>query len=145
MVSSLYSFDPIISTNEIGKYFSFKNTHHQWERTSLANPLHRGKSVKEETTYSIFKLDVGVCNFNHTNEFFSISNFCKTEKTKSQSTLPKALRILHTKERSLFDTSTTSKIIESVCKIALFLIAAYCFSLIVVTEVFCMRFLGSVG
>ena len=37
---------------------------------------------------------------------------------------------------SLFDTSTTSQIIESVCKIVLLLIAADCFSVIIVIEVF---------
>ena len=37
---------------------------------------------------------------------------------------------------SLFDTSTTSKIIESVCKIVLFLIVADYFSVIIVTEAF---------
>ena len=37
---------------------------------------------------------------------------------------------------SLFDTSTTSKIIESVCKTVLFLIVADFFSVIIVTEVF---------
>ena len=46
---------------------------------------------------------------------------------------------------SLFDTSTTSQIIEIVCKIVLFLIAVHCFSLIIVTEVFCMQFLRIVG
>ena len=46
---------------------------------------------------------------------------------------------------SSFDTSTTSQIIECVCIIVLFLIAADCFSLIIVTEVFFMRFLRIVG
>ena len=41
---------------------------------------------------------------------------------------------------SLFDTSTTPQIIERVCKIVLFLIAADCFSVIIVTEVFWMQF-----
>ena len=46
---------------------------------------------------------------------------------------------------SLFDTLTTSQIIESVCIVVLFLIAADCFSVIIVTEVFFMRFLRIVG
>ena len=39
---------------------------------------------------------------------------------------------------NLFDILTTSQIIESACKIVLFLIAADCFSFVIVTEVYCM-------
>ena len=46
---------------------------------------------------------------------------------------------------NLFDTSTTSQIIESACKVVLFLIAADCFSFVIVTEVYCMRFLRIAG
>ena len=71
--------------------------------------------------------------------------FCKTEKAKAQSTRPKASSIFQRFLFSLFDTSTTSQIIEGVCKIVLILTAANCFSVIIVTEVFCMRFLRIVG
>ena len=37
---------------------------------------------------------------------------------------------------SLFDTSTASQLIQSVCKIVLLLITADCFSVIIVIEVF---------
>ena len=46
---------------------------------------------------------------------------------------------------NLFDTSTTSQIIESACKVVLFLIAADSFSFAIVTEVYRMRFLRIVG
>ena len=46
---------------------------------------------------------------------------------------------------NLFGTSTASQIIESACKIALFLIAADCFSFAIVTEVYCMRCLRILG
>ena len=48
---------------------------------------------------------------------------------------------------SLFDILTTSQIIESACKIVLFLIVvdADCFSFVIVTEVYCMRFLRILG
>ena len=44
-----------------------------------------------------------------------------------------------------FDILTRSQIIESACKIVLFLIAADCFSFVIVTEVYCMGFLRVLG
>ena len=59
-------------------------------------------------------------------------NFGETEKIKSQSTLSKNLRkfedITGRFLFSLFDTSIMSRIVERVCKIVLFLIAAGWFS-----------------
>ena len=46
---------------------------------------------------------------------------------------------------NLFDTSTTSQIIESACKKVLFLMAVDCFSFVIVTEVYCMQFLRTLG
>ena len=46
---------------------------------------------------------------------------------------------------NLFDISTTSKIIGNACKIVLFLIAADCFSFVIVTEVYCIQFLRILG
>ena len=68
---------------------------------------------------------------------FPYSNF---QKIISQSTLSKALiKSKDIAERflfSLFDTSIMSRIVERVCKTVLFLIAADCFSPIVVSNVF---------
>ena len=75
-------------------------------------------------------MNVSVCDFNHTNEFCSISRLLQDRKDSLF---------------SLFETSTTSQIIESVCKISLFLIAGDCFSVIIVTEIFFMQFLRIVG
>ena len=82
-------------------------------------------------------MNVGVCNFNHTNEFCSISKHLQDRKDKIP--IHSTNDFDDITERflfSLFDTSTTSQIIESVCKIVLFLIAAGFFSVIIVTEVF---------
>ena len=72
-------------------------------------------------------------------------NFCKSEEIKSQYTLPKTYEIAERLLFNLFDISTTSQIIESACKIVLFLIVADCFSFAIVTEVYCMRFLRILG
>ena len=79
---------------------------------------------------------------NHTNEFFSISKLLQYRRDKIPIHSTKDFEDIT--ERllfSLFDTSNKSQIIEIICKIILFLIAAECFSVIIVTEVFCMRFL----
>ena len=87
-------------------------------------------------------MDIGVCNFNHANEFLSISKLLQIRRDKIPIHSNKgfddiAERFLF----NLFDTSTISQITESACKIVLFLIAADCFSFAVVAEVYCMRFL----
>ena len=42
---------------------------------------------------------------------------------------------------NLFDISAASHLTESACKIVLFLMVADCFSFVIVTEVYCKRFL----
>ena len=78
--------------------------------------------------------------------FFFISKFLQNRKGKIP--IHSANGFEDITERflfSLFDTSAASQILESVCKIVLFLTAADFFSVIIVTEVFCMRFLRIVG
>ena len=136
MVSYLYCFDPLIGINEIGIYL--------W--ASLANPLHKGKRVRQESIYFNFRLDIGVCNFNHANEFFSVSKLLQIRRYKIPIHSTKGFEDIA--ERflfNLFDTSTISQITESACKIVLFLIAADCFSFVIVTEVYCMQFLRILG
>ena len=73
-----------------------------------------------------------MCNFNGANEFFSISKLFQNRKDKIQST--KSFEDITKRFLfSLFDTSTTSQIIETVCEEVLFLIEVDCFSLIIVT------------
>ena len=64
-------------------------------------------------------------------------NFCKSEEIKSQSTLPKTLRILQRGFNSIYLTYQLH--------IVLFLIAADCFSFVIVTEVYCIQFLRILG
>ena len=91
-------------------------------------------------------MNVGVCNFNHTNDFFSIFKLLQDRKDKMPIHSTKDFGDITKKFLfRLFDTSTTSQIIESASKIVLFLIAADCFSVIIVTEIFCMGFLKIVG
>ena len=78
--------------------------------------------------------------------FSPYPNFCKTEKTKFPIHSTKDFYdITERLSFSLFGTLTTSQITESVCKIVLFLIAADYFSVIIVTEAFCMPFLRILG
>ena len=84
--------------------------------------------------------------FNHASEFFSIFKLLQNRKDKISIHSTKGLEDIT--ERflfSLFDTSATLQIIESVDKIVLCLIAADGFSLIIVTEAFCMQLLRIVG
>ena len=84
--------------------------------------------------------------FNHASEFFPIFKLLQNRKDKIPIHSTKGLEDIT--ERflfSLFDTSATSQIIESVDKIVLCLIAPDGFSLFIVTEVFCMQFLRIEG
>ena len=81
--------------------------------------------------------------FNHASEFFSIFKLLQNRKDKIPIHSTKGLEDIT--ERflfSLFDTSATLQIID---KIVLCLIAADGFSLIIVTEAFCMQLLRIVG
>ena len=96
--------------------------------------------------YVNFRLDVGLCNFNHANEFFSISKLLQIRRDKIPIHSTKGFEDIA--ERflfNLFDTSTISQIIESACKIVLLLIAADCFSFVIVAEVYCIQFLRILG
>ena len=44
-----------------------------WEWLTLVNSSYKGKRIRLETIYFSFKLDIGVHNFNHVNEFVSIT------------------------------------------------------------------------
>ena len=71
-------------------------------------------------------------------------NFCKRDKIPIHST--KDFEDIAERHLfNLFDISTTSQIIESACKVILFLIVADCFSFVIVTEVYYMRFLRILG
>ena len=96
--------------------------------------------------YFNFRLNVGVCNFNHANEFNTISKHLQIRRDKIAIHSTKDFENIA--ERLLFNLlaiSTTSQIIESACKTVLLLIAADCFSFVIVTEVYCMPFLRILG
>ena len=72
MVSYLYSFNPCISISENAKYLSRSNVSRhswEWEWTPLAN--------FSETIYFSFRLNIGVCNFNHVDKLVSITKLKK--------------------------------------------------------------------
>ena len=75
-------------------------------------------------------------NFNHVSEFVSISDLLQSRKNKINSK-DITERFLF----SLFDRSIMSQIVERVCKIILFLMTSDWFSLIIVSNVSCIRFL----
>ena len=52
----------------------------------------KGERVRQNITYFNFRLNIGVSNLNHVNEFVFRTNIVKGGKTKSQSILLKALR-----------------------------------------------------
>ena len=71
----------------------------------------------EEAICFNFRFDVGVFNFNHANEFVSISKLTQSKKDK--------INTKDIKERflfSLFDLSVMSQIAERVCTVKLFFI-----------------------
>ena len=76
-------------------------------------------------------MDVGELNLNHVNEFVSASQLSQSRNDKIPSNSIKG-----------FDTSIMSQVIERVCKIVLFfLIAADCFSPVIVSNLFYSWFL----
>ena len=132
MVSYLYSFNPFIGTNETDKYFSPKNVQQHREQAPLANSLCKGERIRQEAIYFNFRLDIGVCIFNHVNEFVSTSDLMETERLKSQSTLKIFTeRFLF----SLFDTFM-QQVVERVCRSIILLITSEQFLPIIVSNVF---------
>ena len=49
----------------------------EWEWTTLANSSYKCERIRLETIYFSFRLDIGVRNFNHMNEFFPITKLKK--------------------------------------------------------------------
>ena len=69
--------------------------------------------VRQEAIYFIFRFDIGVCNFNHVNEFVSISELMQSRKDKINSK-DITERFLF----SLFDSSVMLEIAERLCTLS---------------------------
>ena len=104
----------LASTSAAIMYNSMENKH-AWQTHQV-----RVKGW-QEAFYFNFRLDIGVCIFNHVNEFVSISDFKESRKVKI---------LIYSKyitERFLFsllDTSFIQQVGERTCKSVLFLIAS---------------------
>ena len=82
MVSYLHSFDSCVGVNKVSKYPGCNNVQQHGGWTSLKNASHKGKKVRWEAIYFDFRLDVGVCNFNHVNGIISKTKFLQSRKYK---------------------------------------------------------------
>ena len=94
MVSYLYSFDSLIGINEIGKYVSYSNIQtidsgHPWR-----TPCIRVKGSDRRPFILIFDWMLVNATLIMRMNLTPYPNICKSEEIKSQSTLPKTLRIL---------------------------------------------------
>ena len=73
MIIYLYKFNPFIDINENCKYLSRNN----------ALPIESGKHLFKETICFNFKLDIGVSNLNHMNEFVPVTKLMKGRKNEN--------------------------------------------------------------
>ena len=91
-------------------------------------------------------MSVGVWNFNHVSKFVSVSVLLQSSKDKTPINSINGFEKIKTyyTEKflfSLFETSIMSRMVERVCKIVLILTAADWFSPIILTNVYCIRFI----
>ena len=92
----LYTFNSRIDINKNCNCSGHNNAQQHLEWTTMTKSLDNGKSVRKETIYFNFRLDIGVSILNKVNEFFPVTKVTTEneipEKKKSQSILSKALR-----------------------------------------------------
>ena len=129
MISYLYSFYLCVGINENCKYFiaalifnNIENKHPRW------TPI-RVKRLDKEIICFNFRLDIGITNFSNMDEFVSVTKHMKGRESKIPiHPVRKNPNKWQLTGRWVYWASIMSNIVESMCNIVLFLIAADLFS-----------------